>query len=235
MSKSKQEAIQEVVHANHILYLKKIVDGFGHVSVRNPENPNTYLLSCNRAPNLVRREDIVELDLDSKPVQDEGKRLYLERFIHGELYKARPDVQAIVHSHSSAMITLAATPVMPKPLFHMAGFLSRLAKFDIAEATGRDTDMLIRDPELGRHLAESLGPANAVLMVGHGSTVVGGSIEETIYRAIYGEINAAMQIQALGISADIRYLTETEGKLADETNRGQLRRCWDLWVAEVSE
>lgn len=232
--KTKQQAVREVVQANHILYLKNIVDGFGHVSVRNPENPNTYFLSCNRAPNLVREEDIVELDLDSRPVHDEGKRLYLERFIHGELYKARPDVQAVVHSHSAAMITLAATPVMPQPLFHMAGFLTRLAKFDIAEATGEETDMLIRDPELGRHLAESLGPANAVLMVGHGSTVVGGSIEEVIYRAIYGEINATMQLQALGISQDIRYLSEKESELATETNRGQLRRCWDLWVAEVS-
>ena len=227
------ETRRNLARANRILYLKGIVDGFGHVSCRHPEIAGHYLLSCNRAPSLVKEADIVELDADSNPVGGDTRRLYLERFIHGEIYRTRPDVRAVVHSHSTAMITIAATDVPVQPMFHMAGFLTRAVKFDIREATGRETDMLIRDPDLGRHLAETLGPASAVLMVGHGSTMVGASLEEAIYRAIYAEINAGMQLGALQVSGKVRYLSETESDLATEANRGQLRRCWELWCDEV--
>ncbi|WP_130361820.1 class II aldolase/adducin family protein [Pigmentiphaga kullae] len=227
------EARRNLARANRILYLKGIVDGFGHVSCRHPEIAGHYLISCNRAPNLVKEADIVELDEESNPVGGDTRRLYLERFIHGEIYRTRPDVQAVVHSHSAAMITIAATDVSVKPMFHMAGFLTRTAKFDIREATGRETDMLIRDHDLGRHLADTLGPASAVLMVGHGSTMVGTSLEEAIYRAVYAEVNAGMQLGAMRVSDRVRYLSETESDLATETNRGQLKRCWDLWCEEV--
>ncbi|MBX6318324.1 class II aldolase/adducin family protein [Pigmentiphaga sp.] len=234
MSDTVLEARRNVARANRILYLKGVVDGFGHVSCRHPEIPDHYLISCNRAPNLVKESDIVELDADSNPVGGDARRLYLERFIHGEIYRTRPDVNAVVHSHSIAMITIGATDVQIRPMFHMAGFLTRAAKFDIREATGRETDMLIRDPELGRNLAETLGPASAVLMAGHGATMVGTSLEEAVYRAVYAEINAGMQLNALRVSGNVRYLSDKEGDLATETNRGQLKRCWDLWCAEVN-
>lgn len=228
-----RQARRDLARANRILYLKGVVDGFGHVSCRHPGSAGHYLISCNRAPNLVKEADIVELDADSNPVGGDDRRLYLERYIHGEIYRTRPDVHAIVHSHSTAMITIGATDVRIRPMFHMAGFLTRTAKFDIREATGRDTDMLIRDPELGRYLAHALGPASTVLMAGHGATMVGGSLEEAIYRAVYAEVNAGMQLGAMQVSGNVRYLSEAESDLATETNRGQLKRCWDLWCAEV--
>ncbi|VCU69793.1 Decarboxylase NovR [Pigmentiphaga humi] len=227
------EARRNLARANRILYLKGVVDGFGHVSCRHPENPGHYLLSCNRAPKLVTEADIVELDAESNPVGGDTRRLYLERFIHGEIYRARPDVQAVVHSHSAAMITIGATDVQLRPMYHMAGFLTRVARFDIREASGRETDMLISDHELGRHLADTLGPASAVLMTGHGSTMVGGSLEEAVYRAVYAEANAGIQLGAMQLSRNVRHLSETESDLATESNRGQLKRCWDLWCEEV--
>ncbi|OVZ57900.1 hypothetical protein CDO44_16075 [Pigmentiphaga sp. NML080357] len=233
MSDIVREARRDLARANRILYLKGVVDGFGHVSCRHPEIPGHYLISCNRAPNLVKEADIVELDAESNPTGGDTRRLYLERFIHGEIYRTRPDVRAVVHSHSTAMITIGATDVQIRPMFHMAGFLTRAAKFDIREATGRETDMLIRDHELGRHLAETLGPASTVLMAGHGATMVGTSLEEAIYRAVYAEVNAGMQLGAMRVSGNVRYLSETESDLATEANRGQLKRCWDLWCAEV--
>ncbi|CAN5254043.1 class II aldolase/adducin family protein [soil metagenome] len=227
--------VDKVVQANRILYQHGIVDGLGHVSVRHDSVPDTYLLSCNRAPGLVRRRDIVSYDLDGNAVSDDAERPYLERFIHGEIYRARPDVVAVVHSHSQSVLPFAVTKNALKPVFHMSGFLGAgSAHFEIRDAAGGDSDMLIRDAPLGRALAQSLGKCSCVLMRGHGSTVVGSSIEQVVYRAIYAEINAKLQLQAHALGP-ITYLTTGEAQKASDTNDSQIPRSWNLWVRNLGE
>lgn len=224
--------IDDLVYANRILYDQGVVDGLGHVSVRNPNDAGSYLLSCNRAPGLVKAEDIVCYDLDSEAVSPTSQRPYLERFIHGEIYRARPDVMAVVHSHSPSMIPFGITNTELKPVFHMAGFLGAgSAFFEISESAG-DSDMLIREPYLGAALARSLQQRSCVLMRGHGSTVVGKSLYQVIYRAIYAEVNAKLQLQASALG-DIHFLNEAEAQLASDTNDGQIQRSWNLWKGRI--
>jgi len=224
--------VEKVVLANRILYDHGVVDGLGHASVRHDSAPGVFLLSCNRAPALVRKRDIVCYDYDGNAVSETSERPYLERFIHGEIYRARPDVVAVVHSHSPSVIPFGVTQLRLRPVFHMAGFLgSGAAHFEIRDAAG-DTDMLIRDKSLGEALARSLGDCSCVLMRGHGSTTVGTSIEQVVYRAIYAEVNAKLQLQANALGA-ITFLSAEEARRAAETNDGQIPRSWSLWVQRL--
>ena len=224
--------IDKLVIANRILYDQGVVDGFGHVSVRHDQSPAHFLLARNMAPALVRREDIVTFDQDGTALDADGRRVYLERFIHGEIYRARADVNAVVHSHSPSVIPFGVTRQSLRPVFHMSGFLGQgTALFDIRDTAG-DTDMLISSSQLGKALAESLGARSTVLMRGHGSTVVGTSIEQAIYRAIYAEVNAKLQMQAMGLG-DVTYLNEHEAAKAMATNDTQLARVWELWSKKV--
>jgi ribulose-5-phosphate 4-epimerase/fuculose-1-phosphate aldolase len=226
------ELVDKLVVANRILYQQGVVDGFGHVSVRHDKSLGLFLLARNMAPGLVRREDIITFDLDGAAVNAEGRRVYLERFIHGEIYRARPDVRAIVHSHSPSVIPFGVTAQTLRPVFHMSGFLGEGAGlFEIREVAG-DTDMLISDRRLGKALAASLGARSTVLMRGHGSTVVGGSIEQAVYRAIYAEVNAKLQLQAVTLG-EVTYLNEREAAKAAAINDTQLGRTWELWLRQV--
>lgn len=228
------DLVDRLVFANRILYDQGIVDGLGHVSVRHPNQDGVFLLSCNRAPGLVKRQDIVCYDLDGNAVSQTTERPYLERFIHSEIYRARPDVVAVVHSHSPSVIPFAITHNPLKPVFHMSGFLgSGSAHFEIREAAG-NSDMLIRSAYLGEALARSLGKHNCVLMRGHGSTVVGTSLEQVVYRAIYAEVNAKLQLAANGLG-EISFLNEEEAKLASDMNDGQIPRSWNLWVTRLGQ
>jgi ribulose-5-phosphate 4-epimerase/fuculose-1-phosphate aldolase len=223
------DVVDQLVYANRILYDQGVVDGLGHASVRHPGEPGAFLLSCNRAPGLVRRQDIVCYDFEGNAVSDTTERPYLERFIHAEIYRARPDVYAVVHSHSPSVIPFAVTKQPLRPVFHMAGFLgSGSAHFEIREAGG-DTDMLISSSYLGHALAKSLGAHTCVLMRGHGSTVVGTSLQHAVYRAIYAEVNAKLQMAAMGIGP-VTYLNDEEARLSSEMNDGQIVRSWNLWV-----
>ena len=193
-----------------------------------------FLLSCNRAPGLVRRQDITCYDFDGNTLSDQKERPYLERFIHAEIYRERPDVMAVVHSHSPSVIPFAITHNALKPVFHMSGFLGEgSAHFEIREAGG-NTDMLISSSYLGAALARSLGRHSCVLMRGHGSTVVGTSLQQVVYRAIYAEVNAKLQLgaQALG---EITFLNAEEAQLSSDMNDGQLPRSWNLWVRRLGE
>ena len=220
--------------ANRILYDQGVVDGFGHVSVRHDTSREHFLLARNMAPGLVRAVDILTFDLDGAPLDADGRRVYLERFIHGEIYRARPDVQAIVHSHSPSVIPFGVTSVPLRPVFHMSGFLGAgTALFDIRDVAG-DTDMLVSDKRLGAALAASLGMRTTVLMRGHGSTVVGESIEQVVYRAIYAEVNARLQLSATTLG-DIEFLNEQEAALASARNDGQIGRTWELWRSRVGD
>jgi len=227
--------IDDLVTANHILYKEGVVDGFGHVSVRHPEAPERYFLARSLAPAVVRREDILEFDLDSNAIDARGARPYLERFIHGEIYRARPEVHAIVHSHSPSVIPFGVTHTTLKPIFHLGGFLGGGTPiFEIRETAGDNTDMLIRTPQLGVALARTLGSASYALMRGHGSVAVGGSLKQVVYRAIYGEMNARLQSEALRLGT-ITYLNDAEAANAAATNDQMVDRPWELWKKRVAD
>ena len=223
---------ENLVYANRILYDQGVVDGLGHVSVRNPTDPGVFMLSCNRAPALVKRQDIVCYDLDGNAVSEAAERPYLERFIHAEMFRARPDVMAVVHSHSQSVIPFGATKHRLRPIYHMAGFLgSGSAHFEMRDVDG-NTDLLIRNAMHGAALAKALGKSSLVLMRGHGCTCVGSSLEQVVYRAIYAEISAKLQMQALGLG-EVTYLNEEEAQLASDTLDSQLLRSWTLWRDRV--
>jgi ribulose-5-phosphate 4-epimerase/fuculose-1-phosphate aldolase len=226
--------IDDLVTANHILYNEGVVDGFGHVSVRHPDRPDRYFLARSLAPAVVRREDILEFDLDSNVVDARGARPYLERFSHGEIYRARPDVHSVVHSHSPAVIPFGATGTLLRPIFHLGGFLGAgVPIFEIRDTGGPDTDMLIRTPDLGLALAARLGGAPYALMRGHGCVAVGNSLKQAVYRAIYGEVNARLQSEASRLG-DITFLNDAEAANAAATNDEVLERPWALWKMRVS-
>jgi len=225
--------VEKLALANRILYDQGIVDGFGHVSVRHDASAGHFLLARNMAPGLVAPEDILTFDLDGSATDLRGRRVYLERFIHGEIYRARADVHAIAHSHSPSVIPFAATRTPLRPLYHMSGFLGGgTALFEIRDVAG-NTDLLVRDPALGRALAAALGARSTVLMRGHGSTVVGTSLEQVVYRAVYAEMNARLQLQALALG-EVTYLNDEEAALAAATNDTQLARVWELWKRRVT-
>lgn len=230
--KSDPALAEKLAIANRILYDQDVVDGFGHISVRHDQSPEHFLLSCSRAPGLVSADDILTYDFNGDLAIASDKRSYLERFIHAEIYRARPDVMSVVHSHSQSVIPFGATGQRLRPIFHMSGFLgSGSALFEIRDAGG-NTDMLIRDSGLGKALAASLGQHSCVLMRGHGSTTVGGSIELAVYRAIYAEVNAKLQMQAVALGP-VNFLNEEEAALAAAANEGQVLRAWDLWRGKI--
>lgn len=221
--------LDDLVAANRILYDQGVVDGFGHVSVRHDKDPTRYLLSRSMAPALVTPDDILEYDLDSTPVDARGRTSYLERFIHGELYKARPDVIAIVHSHSPAVIPFADTAVPLRPMNHIAGFLgSGVPVFEIRDTAGPATDMLIRNPSLGHALAATMGNHTVALMRGHGSVAAAQSVRHVVFRAVYTEINARMQAEAMRLGTPT-FLSVEEAAAAAKTNDGLVDRPWALW------
>ncbi|RXZ38527.1 class II aldolase/adducin family protein [Oxalobacteraceae bacterium CAVE-383] len=233
IKKPDQELVDKLVIANRILYQQGIVDGLGHVSVRHDSEPDVFLLSCNRAPGMVVREDIVCYDYDGNALYENAERPYLERFIHAEIYRSRPDVVSVVHSHSQSVIPFAATARPLRPIYHMAGFLGAgTAHFDIRDKSG-NTDMLIRNSALGKNLAQSLGAHTCVLMRGHGSTTVGTSLEQAVFRAVYAEINAKLQLQAQTIG-EINFLNAEEAQLASDVNDGQIGRSWSLWARQIT-
>jgi ribulose-5-phosphate 4-epimerase/fuculose-1-phosphate aldolase len=227
------DLVAELVTGNHILFHEKVVDAFGHISVRHDKDPTRFLMSRHRAPGLVAVSDIVTHDFDGNPLDAAPDvRLYGERFIHGEIYRARPDVVAVVHCHAPQLIPYGATRSTLKPIYHMSGFLGQgVPIFEIREAAGM-TDMLIRNAALGRALAGTLGDKPMVLMRGHGATMVGRSIPQVVYRAIYAALNAALQADAVRLGEPI-FLEREEARRAEETNDKALDRAWALWAAET--
>jgi HCOMODA/2-hydroxy-3-carboxy-muconic semialdehyde decarboxylase len=222
--------IEDLVAANRILADQGVVDGYGHVSVRLDRDPGRYLLARSVAPELVTAADM-EFDLDSRPTDDSGRPLYLERFIHGETYRVRPDVVAIVHHHSPSVIPLTVGTVPLQPLYHMSAFIGDgVPNFEIRSAGGM-TDMLISTPALGRALAATLGQHPAALMRGHGSVVVGSTLPLAVGRSIYMELNARLQVQALALGGSLTYLHPEEVRRVEA--RQDYARSWDLWKRQA--
>jgi ribulose-5-phosphate 4-epimerase/fuculose-1-phosphate aldolase len=221
---------EDLVAANHILVNEGVLDAYGHVSLRHPANPGRYLMGRNLAPALVTAADIVEYDLDSEPVgAPAGFGHFFERFIHGEIYRARPDVNAVVHSHSPAVIPFSVTERPLRPLYHMSSFLyPGVPVFEIRD-TGGMTDMLIGSRELGAALANTLGDKNVALMRGHGNVVVASTLPMVVFRAVYTEVNARLQAQALALGGPVNFLAPEEGEKAMRVLENIHLRAWDIW------
>jgi len=227
--------VDDLVSANHILFKEGVVDGFGHVSVRDERNPERFLLARSIAPATVKAGDVMEFGMDGEPLNPRGRKPYLERYIHSEIYRARPDVMAVVHSHSPALIPFGITGASLRPVFHMSGFLGAATPiFEIREAGGPATDMLIRSRDLGAALARTLGPAPFALMRGHGSVAVGAALKQVVYRAIYAEVNARLQSEAMRLG-NITFLNDEEAANASRTNDGVVDRPWELWKKRAEE
>ena len=213
------DRIADLAAAARILAARGVVDGFGHVSMRHPDAPDRYLMSRALAPARVTPADIVEYDLDSKECDPAAPKGFLERFIHGRIYAARPDVGAVVHSHSPSVIPFGLARVPMQACFHNAAFLAGgVPTFDIAQGFG-PTDMLVSDNEKGDALAATLADRPVALMRAHGSVACGPSLQDAVFRAVYTEVSARVQHWALALSDDLAALSHEEGALADVPNR----------------
>ena len=226
------ELVADLLIANRILFQYDIVDAFGHVSVRHDADPTKYVMSRHLAPGLVEEEDLLTFDLDSKPIVPTEHRLYSERFIHGEIYKVRPDVNSVVHCHAPSLIPFGITKAELKPVYHMSAFLGQgVPKFEIRDKAGM-TDMLIRTAPIGAALAEVLGDKAVVLMRGHGATMAGKSIKHAVYYAMYTATNAAIELDALRLG-DPEFLAPEESAKYDAYTDEVIHRPWNMWKREI--
>jgi HCOMODA/2-hydroxy-3-carboxy-muconic semialdehyde decarboxylase len=227
--------IQDLVIANRVLTDLNVLDGFGHVSMRHPTNPERYLMGRSLAPALVTADDIIEYDLDSNPVDARGRVSFLERFIHGEIYKARPDVRAVVHTHSQGVIPFGVSAVPLRPVFHLAAFLSpAVPVFEIRDPGGM-TNMLVSNAGLGKSLADRLGAGNVALLRGHGSAVVASTVAMAVFRAYYSDVNARLQSQAIALGGQVTYLEPEESQKTLAVIEQIHGRAWDLWKRAAQE
>jgi HCOMODA/2-hydroxy-3-carboxy-muconic semialdehyde decarboxylase len=221
------EFLEDLVAANRILAEHGVIDAYGHVSIRSPDNPNRYFLARSLAPQIVQIEDLLEYDIDSKPIDPQGRESVRERFIHSEIYRARPDVMSVVHNHSPSVIPFSVTGVPMKALFHMASFIGDgLPNFEIRKVK-KGSDLLVSDPKLGKALAKALGKSPATLMRGHGAAVTGENLQRSVGRSIYLEMSAVMQMQALLLSRKINFMDKKE--VAASASVQDYKRAWPLW------
>ncbi len=227
--------LEKLVLANHILAAENVLDAYGHVSVRHPERPDRFFQSCSRSPEFVSLDDIIEFDLDCRPVKPDARPLYGERPIHGAIYAARPDVNAVAHSHAHEVLPFSVNASMRlRPLIHSAACIGgAVPVWDIRSKFG-DTNMLVRNLDQGRDLAECLGANAAVLMRGHGATVVGRRLEEAVMAAIYLCVNAKIQAVASASSAP-EFLSDGEIALTRDVFYADvsMTRAWDYWVRRL--
>jgi HCOMODA/2-hydroxy-3-carboxy-muconic semialdehyde decarboxylase len=226
--------IEDLVAAYRILAEHGVIDAYGHVSVRSESDAKRYLLARSIAPELVTADDILEYDLSSNPVEPQGRESVRERFIHGEIYKARADVNAVVHNHSPSVVPFSVTRVPMRPIFHMAAFVGKgIPNFEIRKAQ-KGTDLLVKTPYLGQALAKTLGKSPASLMRGHGSVTVGETLPRAVGRSIYLEASARMQLQAIAIAGPrgkIVYLDD--GEVQASVPGQDYNRAWPMWRAKA--
>jgi HCOMODA/2-hydroxy-3-carboxy-muconic semialdehyde decarboxylase len=225
--------VEDMVVGSRILADFGVLDGFGHVSARHPTNPGHFLMSRSLAPALVSANDIMEFDVDGNAVDARGRTLFLERFIHAEIYRARPDVMSVVHTHSPGVVPFGVSKVPLRALFHNPSFLgSGVPVWDIRNEFG-DTDMLVSNSATGKSLARALGDKPVVLMRGHGDVAVGPSVKMAVFRAYYTDVNAKLQSQAIALGGEVNYLTPGEAEKADKINFAIIDRIWNLWRMRI--
>lgn len=230
LQRDRANLLADLVIANRILANNEVVDGYGHVSVRNPAEPNHFFISRWLAPELVTEDDIVELNFDCNSVNGDKRKLYSERFIHSEIYRLRPDVESIVHTHTPSVVLMGVCGERLVPIYHMAGFIGTgVPVFDIRKSSGM-TNMLVNDAGRGKALARVLGSASACLMRGHGGLTVGSSLSQAVGRSVYLKIDAELQSRLLG--RKIASLAPEEASLADSGNQ-DFPKDWDLWKRKV--
>ncbi len=224
----------EVAVASRILAMLGIVDAFGHVSRRDPAGSGGFLMSRSLAPACVQPHDVLTLDADGESIGGDGK-LFLERFIHSGIYRARPEIGAVVHAHTAAVIPYSVVPeISVRPICHVCGFLAGTPDpFDLADHGGPETDLLISTRDYGDALASHLGSAAVVLMRGHGFTAVGRDLVEAVFRAIYTVRNCEIQSAALALGVP-RFLTAGEAAACDRTTTAQATRAWNLWMRDAA-
>jgi len=224
-----KQLLEDLALANHILVNEGVLDGFGHISARHPHNPERFFIARSMAPALVEVADMVEVDLDGNVHDAQGRRTYVERFIHSAIYKARPDVMSVIHSHSPAVIPFGVTGARLRPICHMSGFLGAVTPvYEIRHSAGESSDLLISNQALGESLAAVLGQSTVALMRGHGSVTVASSIKQAVFRGIYTENNARLQSEASRFG-EITFLTEAEAKATSDMNDMHLDRPWEMW------
>jgi HCOMODA/2-hydroxy-3-carboxy-muconic semialdehyde decarboxylase len=229
--------IRDLVVANRILARENVVDAYGHVSVRHPDDPRRFLLATSIAPEMVEEAHIIEFNLDAAPVRHDGRPLYHERFIHAGIYEARPDVQAVVHAHAEDVLPFSISAARLRPVIHSASFMgARVPVWDIADRFGPDTNMLVTNLEQARDLARCLGPDTVVLMRGHGFSAAARSLIEVVRMAVYVPRNARVLMSALRLGGDIKPLHD--GEIAAR-NAGykpyslETRRAWLYWAQKA--
>ena len=224
--------LDELVTANRILGKENVCDAFGHVSIRHPGRNDRYFLSRSRAPERIEVDDLMEFTLDGDPIDQKGRTPYAERFIHGAIYARRPDVQSVVHNHSMNVIPFGVTQTPIKPLLHMCASMGcDVPVWDSRDKFG-DTDLLVRSMEMGYDLADALGDKRAVLMRGHGCTVVAKSLRLAIFASVYLEMNAEIQLKSHSLSGDnITFLSagEIEQIIGSQTSF-IIERAWERWA-----
>lgn len=224
--------IDDLVCANHILYDHGVLDAYGHVSARDPRNPERYWLSRSMAPALVTAADLMEFDLASNAIDQQGRKIYLERFIHGEIYRARPDVMAVLHNHSPSLIPFCNTTVPLRPMMQTAGFLGAGAPVFELRAIDDGADMLIRTPTQAAALAAALRTHALVLIRGHGAVVAGNSVRQVVWRGLHAETNAKQQLEAARLGP-IQFLSLAEAEHAARTVPNDGDRAWQLWKHRI--
>ncbi len=229
------ELVDDLVTANRILADQGVLDGFGHVSARHDKRPDRFLLARSMAPALVTAADLMTFDLDGAATGGDTRQPYLERFIHSAIYRARPDIKAVVHSHSPAVLPFGVTRTPLRPIYHMAGFMGAggAPVFDVREVSGPDNDLLIGSPALGQALAARLGQGLVVLIRGHGWVAAGASVSTAVLHAVYTEIDAKAETEALKLGP-VTFLNEAEAKNAMALNDRQADRPWAIWRARVA-
>jgi ribulose-5-phosphate 4-epimerase/fuculose-1-phosphate aldolase len=222
--------LQDLVIANRILAREDVVDAYGHVSLRHPDKPNHFFISRSLAPELIERDDIVELGLDGQPVRDETRPLYLERFIHAAIFEARPDIQAVVHAHAEDTLPFGIAQATPlRPVIHSGSFIgAHVPVWDIADQFG-DTDLLVRNMDHGRDLARCLGNHNVALMRGHGFASAGRSLIEVVRMSVYLPRNARALMRAQQLGGDIKYLSDGEIGARAAGYRPYAPETWRAW------
>src|SRR5712691_6047333 len=226
--------VQDLVVANRILAKEDVVDAYGHVSIRNPDDPRHFFLSRSVSPDLVERDDIVELGLDGQPVREEKRALYLERFIHAAIYEARPDIHAVVHAHAEDILPFGIAQATPlRPVIHSGSFIgANVPVWDIADRFG-DTNLLVTNLEQGRDLAKCLGLNSVALMRGHGFASAARSLIEVVRLSVYLPRNARALMRAKQLGGEIKYLSPGE---IEARNRGyrpysvETWRTWEYWA-----
>jgi ribulose-5-phosphate 4-epimerase/fuculose-1-phosphate aldolase len=226
-----ESRIADLIAGNHILANEGVLDGFGHISVRSVTNPRHFYMARSRAPGLVTRDDIMEFDERSAPVDQRGRKMYGERFIHGEVLVARPEVNAVVHSHSPEVLPFTVTGAPFKALIHMAAFLGDTPApvFEIRDVLGDDNKMLVMENRTGAALAAVMGKRAVVLMRGHGMTVAAESVKLVVLRAIYTQLNARIEAAALRLG-EPTFLNAFEVDRDDPVDRP-----WEVWAANAGE